>query len=121
LTQYAWPGNIRELQAVIDRAAILGIGQGLEVAKALGVFPPPRSALPMSDQALVESSSAVATLLPLDAALKQHIEAALTMTYGRVDGPHGAARLLRINPHTLRGKMRKLAINWKQFRSVQSS
>jgi hydrogenase-4 transcriptional activator len=121
LTQYAWPGNIRELQAVIDRAAILGIGQGLEVAKALGVFPPPRSALPMSDQAPVESSSAVATLLPLDAALKQHIEAALTMTYGRVDGPHGAARLLRINPHTLRGKMRKLAINWKQFRSVQSS
>src|SRR2546426_6579375 len=118
LTQYAWPGNVRELIAVIDRAAILGVGQGLEVAKALGVIPPPRPALPISDQAPVESASAVATPLPLDAAMKQHIEAALAMTHGRVDGPHGAARLLRINPHTLRGKMRKLAINWKQFRAV---
>ncbi len=118
LTQYAWPGNVRELIAVIDRAAILGVGQDLEVAKALGVIPPPRPALPISDQAPVESPSAVATPLPLDAAMKQHIEAALTMTHGRVDGPHGAARLLRINPHTLRGKMRKLAIHWQQFRSV---
>jgi len=120
LTQYAWPGNIRELAAVIDRAAILGVGQGLEVAKALGVIPSPRPVLPMSDQSPVASSAAV-TILPLDAALQQHIEAALRMTYGRVDGPHGAARLLRINPHTLRGKMRKLAINWQQFRSGQSS
>jgi transcriptional regulator with GAF, ATPase, and Fis domain len=118
LTQYTWPGNIRELAAVIDRAAILGVGQGLEVAKALGGIPPLRPALPVPAQTPVESSSAVATLLPLDAALKQHIETALTLTCGRVDGPHGAARLLRINPHTLRGKMRKLAINWKQFRSV---
>jgi hydrogenase-4 transcriptional activator len=121
LTQYAWPGNIRELAAVIDRATILGVGQCLEVAKALGVIPPLRPVLPMSDQAPVASSSAAATILPLDAALQQHIEAALRMTYGRVDGPHGAARLLRINPHTLRGKMRKLAINWQQFRSGPSS
>jgi hypothetical protein len=105
---------------VIDRAAILGAGQGLEVAKALGIMPPPRPVLPMSGQVPVEPVSAKATLLPLDATLKQHIEAALRMTAGRVDGPHGAARLLRINPHTLRGKMRKLAIDWKQFRSAQS-
>ena len=37
LTLYSWPGNIRELAAVIDRAAILGDGKRLEVAKALGV------------------------------------------------------------------------------------
>jgi transcriptional regulator with GAF, ATPase, and Fis domain len=121
LTQYAWPGNIRELITVIDRAAILGVGQGLEVAKALGVIPPPRLALRIPHQAAGESAAAGATLLHLDAALKQHIEAALRTTHGRVDGPHGAARLLCINPHTLRGKMRKLAINWKQFRSVPSS
>ena len=37
LAAYAWPGNIRELAAVIDRAAILGDGKRLEVAKALGI------------------------------------------------------------------------------------
>jgi transcriptional regulator with GAF, ATPase, and Fis domain len=51
--------------------------------------------------------------------MKQHIEAALAATHGRVEGPHGAARLLQINPHTLRGRMRKLGINWSHFRSVQ--
>jgi hydrogenase-4 transcriptional activator len=53
---------------------------------------------------------------PLDMAMKQHIEAALTR--GRVEGPHGAARLLDINPYTLRGRMRKLGINWHTFRAV---
>jgi hydrogenase-4 transcriptional activator len=120
LKQYAWPGNIRELATVIDRAAILGVGQGLEVGKALGDIPSLRPALPMSDQAPVESSPSAATLLPLDAALKHHIEAALTMAHGRVGEPQGAARLLRMNPHTLRGKKRKLAINWQQFRPALS-
>ena len=45
-----------------------------------------------------------------------HIEAALEATNGRVEGPHGAARLLRINPHTLRARMRKLKIDWRVFR-----
>jgi hydrogenase-4 transcriptional activator len=118
LTQYSWPGNIRELASVIDRAAILGVGKGLEVAKALGVMPPMRPAVPVPEPAALEPAATRAALPSLDTALKHHIEAALTVTYGRVDGPHGAARLLRINPHTLRGKMRKLAIDWKQFRAV---
>jgi len=33
-----------------------------------------------------------------------------------LDGPHGAARLLRINPHTLRARMRKLRVDWRRFR-----
>jgi hydrogenase-4 transcriptional activator len=41
LCGYDWPGNIRELGAVIDRAAILGDGQGLEIAAALGLSKPP--------------------------------------------------------------------------------
>ena len=118
LTQYSWPGNIRELATVIDRAAILGVGQGLEVAKALGVIPPIRPGLPALEPAPPEPAAGTTPQLSLDAALKRHIEAALTTTYGRVDGPHGAARLLGINPHTLRGKMRKLAIDWKQFRAL---
>jgi hypothetical protein len=38
------------------------------------------------------------------------------MTSGRIEGPHGAARRLEINPHTLRAKMRKLGIDWRSFR-----
>ena len=55
---------------------------------------------------------------PLDAVIRRHIEAALQRTHGRVEGPYGAARLLRINPHTLRARMRKLKIDWKAFRTV---
>jgi transcriptional regulator with GAF, ATPase, and Fis domain len=50
--------------------------------------------------------------------MQRHIEAALTATAGRIEGPHGAARLLAINPHTLRARMRKLGIDWKRFRGV---
>jgi DNA-binding NtrC family response regulator len=39
LTVYSWPGNVRELASVIERAAILGDGRRLEVAKALGINP----------------------------------------------------------------------------------
>ncbi len=52
----------------------------------------------------------------LDSAIRHHIEAALQQTRGRIEGPRGAAALLRINPHTLRAKMRKLRIDWQRFR-----
>ncbi len=48
--------------------------------------------------------------------MKQHIKAALTATQGRIEGPHGAAAVLEINPHTLRARMRKLGIDWNRFR-----
>jgi transcriptional regulator with GAF, ATPase, and Fis domain len=49
--------------------------------------------------------------------VRRHIEAALRATHGRVEGPHGAARLLRINPHTLRARMRKLSIDARAYRT----
>jgi len=116
LQSYDWPGNVRELAAVIDRAAILGDGKRLEVAKALGIgMPQPgRSEQQRSDQ----SSQAVTgpAVEPLDQVMRRHIETALAATRGRIEGPRGAAALLRINPHTLRGRMRKLGIDWKRFR-----
>lgn len=116
LRQYAWPGNVRELTTVIDRATILGAGQRLEVTKALGVIPNVRTAPQTVDPTPVMPPPATTKILSLDAAMKQHIEAVLVATAGRVEGPHGAARLLGINPHTLRGRMRKLGIAWEQFR-----
>jgi len=124
LKNYAWPGNIRELGAVIDRAAILGNGERLEVAKALGVTThplnqfAPASTTPTLYEVIPEGPSFqpqpdVATL---DAAMKEHIERALRTTRGRIEGRGGIAQVLGINPHTLRARMRKLKIDWARFR-----
>src|SRR5262245_39359394 len=115
LVAYAWPGNVRELAAVIDRAAILGNGERLEIAKALGTAAAPVST-PHPANAWVVKAAGAKDVGPLDAAIRQHIEAALAVSLGRVEGPHGAARLLKVNPHTLRARMRKLGIDWGRFR-----
>jgi transcriptional regulator with GAF, ATPase, and Fis domain len=52
--------------------------------------------------------------------MRAHIESALAATHGRVEGPRGAARLLAINPHTLRARMRKLKIDWSAFREAEA-
>jgi len=115
LQSYDWPGNIRELGAVIDRAAILGNGKCLEIAKALGTLdnssPPSRSRPAVSTKASPEGND-----WSLDQAMRRHIEAALAATKGRIEGRRGAAALLQINPHTLRARMRKLRIDWSRFR-----
>jgi len=100
----------------MDRAVLIGQGRTLNVAAALGQgvltanAPAPRTA---------QASSGV--IAPLDDVIRRHIEAALHQTRGRVEGPHGAARLLKINPHTLRARMRKLRINWRGFRMAGES
>jgi transcriptional regulator with GAF, ATPase, and Fis domain len=112
LKAYGWPGNIRELGAVIERAAILGNGRRLDVGAALGqsrpsgtmsVPPPPP-----------ESSDG--PFPTLDEAMSKHIEAALARAGGIIEGSKGAAALLGINPHTLRARMRKMGIDWDRFR-----
>ena len=118
LLAYTWPGNVRELAAVIDRAVILGEGKGVEIVKALGVTPDISTPSRGAHSATPIAPPTASTPVPLQAVMKQHIEAALAATHGRVEGPYGAARLLQINPHTLRGRMRKLGIKWSHFRSV---
>jgi hydrogenase-4 transcriptional activator len=119
LTNYAWPGNVRELTAVIDRAAILGAGKRLEVGKALGLIPWVYPLTPTTEPPPAAQPSLAPGCIALDAAMTQHIEATLEATHGRIEGPHGAAGLLGINPHTLRGRMRKLGIDWARFRAAQ--
>ena len=119
LTSYSWPGNIRELSAVIDRAAILGGGKRLEVAKALGVTAD-LPAGPAENEAQQPLKPAQPNRFPtLDEAMRRHIESALALSRGRIEGRRGAATLLQINPHTLRARMRKLQIDWTQFREVR--
>jgi len=114
LAAYRWPGNVREMTAVMDRAVLVGQGRTLNIAAALGqhapaIAPPPPEAAPPASPTAIE---------PLDTVIRRHIEAALAETRGRIEGANGAARLLRINPHTLRARMRKLKIDWKRFRSA---
>jgi transcriptional regulator with GAF, ATPase, and Fis domain len=116
LVAYPWPGNVRELGSVLERAVILGNGERLEVAKALGVAPPPaRADLRPADARAPAAQDAFPTL---DEAMARHIEAALARTRGKIEGPAGAAELLGINPHTLRARMRKLRVEWRRFRSA---
>src|SRR6185369_977335 len=110
LTDYKWPGNVREMAAVMDRAVLIGQGQRLDVAAALG------HAAPAPAPPRAGSPPRVTPIEPLDDVIRRHIQLALEATHGRVEGPHGAARLLRLNPHTLRARMRKLKIDWGRFR-----
>ena len=124
MMNYTWPGNIRELGAVIDRATLLGEGKRLDVAKSLGIgraLPSPVSTgptfyevIPEASQPLVVSESPA--VIPLNAAMKRHIEQALVATRGQIEGKQGAAAILKINPHTLRARMRKLGLRWESFR-----
>jgi DNA-binding NtrC family response regulator len=115
LMAYSWPGNVRELAAVIDRAVLLGRGDRLEVGAALG--PVARGGEGSRGADRPAAAAAPGRLASLDEAMRQHIEAALALTEGRIEGEHGAARLLKINPHTLRSRMRKLGIEWTAFKS----
>jgi transcriptional regulator with GAF, ATPase, and Fis domain len=120
LLSYSWPGNVRELATVIDRAAILGNGKRLEISRALG-GPASPFVSPAEGKRPASVQPSLAGIAPLDTAIRQHIEAALALSKGRIEGPHGAALLLKINPHTLRAKMRKLGIDWKRFRDTSAT
>ena len=114
LAAYRWPGNVREMAAVMDRAVLVGQGRAVNVTAALGFD----GRVSGASSEPVEEPRQPSTVEPLDVVMRRHIERALRETYGRVDGPHGAARLLRINPHTLRARMRKLKIHWPSFRPI---
>ena len=104
LQAYPWPGNIRELEHVLEQAIIVSQGQFLEFAGF--------AAAPLTTAVLGAAVSApgFAPLKTLKEQERDHILAALTRTGGRVSGAQGAALLLDINPKTLEARMKKLGI-----------
>lgn len=93
LRKYAWPGNIRELRNVVERAMIASSGSTLKIS-----LPAARASW----------SSAGDT--SLDGVQRRHILAVLEHTGWRIRGNGGAAEMLGINPSTLESRMKKLGI-----------
>ena len=102
LQAYSWPGNIRELEHVLEQAIIVSQGQFLEFAGF--------AAAPVTLAAGSAPKPETAPLKTLKEQERDHILAALRRTGGRVSGPQGAALLLDINPKTLEARMKKLGI-----------
>jgi transcriptional regulator with GAF, ATPase, and Fis domain len=106
LERYAWPGNIRELQNVIERACVLSPGPVVEILDDLV----PRLVAEAAPTGSASSVSGHDAIVTLEEGERIHIRRALASTSGRVDGADGAAALLGINPSTLRSRMKKLGI-----------
>ena len=97
LMQYEFPGNVRELQNLIERAVILTTGPTLQLRKVL----------PDLKQAAAGKERSFRSFEQVQ---RDHILEALRRTHWRVSGKMGAARILGLNPKTLASKMRKLGI-----------
>ena len=108
LTRYDWPGNIRELQNLIERAVILSTGPTLRVPMEALIGDRTISMSPVD--AADENGSAGTADQTLAAADRRHIIAALEKANWVLAGPNGAAARLGVKRSTLQFRMRKLGI-----------
>ncbi len=103
LQSYAWPGNIRELQNVIERSVILCDTENFSVDESW-LSPEPKSGRVLAHEMIAQE--------------KEFIELALAECKGRVSGPSGAAVKLGMPPSTLDSKIRALKIDKRRFHSA---
>jgi len=107
LTRYPWPGNIRELQNVIERSVVIYEKGNLSVKKSWlswESFQPEPTTQPLFRRSAIED--------------RRMIGAALAEAKGRVSGPLGAAARLGIPPSTLESKIRSMNINKYNFKTA---
>jgi len=111
LQAYAWPGNIRELQNVIERSVIVCDTETFSIDESWLSCQPPAN----------EPKSRTELTRTLAFQEKEMIEAALGESRGRVSGPSGAAAKLGIPGSTLESKIRSLRINKNRFKPTDPS
>lgn len=105
LREYSWPGNVRELSNVIERAVINSKGPILHIH---------------NDFQSLEVSARAQNLKTLEEVERDHIIRVLEEQRWKIDGPNAAARLLGMNPSTLRTRMIKLGIHRPGKRLITS-
>ena len=96
ITDYHWPGNIRELSNFMERAVILSTGFDLELPKIQRKQDP--------------INSMFSKLPTMDEAQRRYIQYVLQKTGGRIGGPGGAAEILGMKRTTLNWRMKKLGV-----------
>jgi PAS domain S-box-containing protein len=109
LKQYNWPGNIRELKNVIERAVILSQGKVARLDLAMATILEPDA-----EQEAITGAAAGDRILSEDAInelIRRNTVSALRSAGWRVSGPKGAAKLLGLKPTTLADRMKKLGIS----------
>jgi transcriptional regulator with GAF, ATPase, and Fis domain len=111
LVSYPWPGNIRELQNVVERSVIVLETENFSVDESW------LSRKPLTD----DPKSQLELSQKLAAQEKKMIEAALRESGGRVSGPSGAAAKLGLHRSTLESKILSLKINKYRFKAANSS
>jgi DNA-binding NtrC family response regulator len=100
--EYEWPGNIRELQNIVERTLILNPNGPISFEH---LIMPERGETSEQVEQAAESDN-------LDDIIVRHIRQVLVKTKGKIHGMGGAAELLGINPSTLRNRMNKLGIHY---------
>jgi transcriptional regulator with GAF, ATPase, and Fis domain len=96
LLEYGWPGNIRELENVLERAVILETDSILEIESGI-----------LSATGAVPQNEMRASLETVE---RDHISSVLQETNWVIEGPKGAAKILGLHPNTLRNRLKKLGI-----------
>jgi formate hydrogenlyase transcriptional activator len=113
LLNYPWPGNIRELQNVIERAVIVSAEPILRLDRDLipvtGAKAAENHGMP-GPESHASAPKPAAGLPTLNEVERNHILAALQETGGKIEGANGAAKILDLHPNTLRHRIQKLGI-----------
>jgi transcriptional regulator with GAF, ATPase, and Fis domain len=102
LQEHHWPGNIRELENVIQRAIILSSGGVVSINDVC--------LSSLSEPAIAAGPTGFSGETTLQAVERDHILRILASTSWRIEGPRGAARALGLKPSTLRSRLQKLSI-----------
>jgi PAS domain S-box-containing protein len=119
LSRYEWPGNIRELQNVIERAVVLTEGSVLKLGSDM--LP---TVAGVSDRIAAVGVGAITEageLFTLEEVEKRHIRSVLEKTSWTIEGDRGAAKILDLHPNTLRSRMKKLGIERSNSNLASSS